>query len=303
MLKILLAFDGSEASLRAAGKIAAMARWWKVDEMCVLNVQPEPSALGEPFAFDAQQRAQALARAAGEQVLTAALALFKDTSHSATSAVELGDAATVIAAQAESRNSTFIALGSHGAGALIGFPIGSVTTKVLRLARRSVLVVPALQATDSSAYGPPQRPVRILLPVDGSPGSLAAVRQAISLVPCFVAAPEIHLLAVYDRTPLSVEIGAMASAKALSDYERGRFDAALEPARQVLAGTKLALTEHTAIGAPAQHIQEAIAAARCDIVCIATRGQSTLRSLVLGSTTAKLLHVSTVPVLVVPPSA
>jgi len=298
VLKVVFGFDGSQASLSVASKIGAMASWWKVDELCALNVQPQPKGLGEPLPFELQQRAETLARSAGDQLLESALAVLGPRYSSVTSAVVFGDAATRIAEEAESSGNVLIALGSHGAGALFGYPIGSVTHKVLHISARPVLVMPALR-DDTSAHGPPQRPVRILIAVDGSPDSLAAVRQAVQLMPAFVSPPEIHLVAVYDKSPMDVEIGAMLSAKALSDYEREYFEAAIKPARGLLAGTRLAVTEHTLIGTPALRIQELASSQRCDIVCIGTRGQGRLRGLILGSTTAKLLHTAGVPLLVV----
>jgi nucleotide-binding universal stress UspA family protein len=38
---------------------------------------------------------------------------------------------------------------------------------------------------------------------------------------------------------------------------------------------------------------------RCDLVCIGTRGHSELGKAILGSTAAKVVHISDVPVLLV----
>lgn len=299
MLDILLAVDGSEASLRATAKLAEMANWWKVRHFHLLNVQPEPPAFAEPLPYAIQQQAEALARAAGERTLDAARVVLK-LLPPPTSAVESGDPATVIARTAEQRDSTIIALGHHGAGALASFLMGPVTTRVLHLTSRLVLVIPSAHLRAASAYGPPRRPVRILMPVDGSAGAVAALRQVVRLAQSFVEFPEIHLLAVYHGTPLDVEIGAMVSEKAVTDHERLRFEAALEPARSVLAEAKLTATEHTAIGPPAHRIHAAVSSLGCDLVCVGMRGTGTVRNLVPGSAVAKLLHLAEVPVLVVP---
>ena len=300
MLKILFADDGSEASLRAARRLSAMAQWWTVDEMCVVNVQPAPSGLGEPFSFELEQRAEGLARMLGTGVVDASLELFRGRYASVTSSVVLGDAAVEIVSTAAQRESTLIAVGSHGASSPIGFPIGSVTMKVLHLAGCGVLVFPAHQTAASSPYGPPQRPLRILLPVDGSAGSLAAVREVVRVAPSFTAPPEIHLLTVYDRTPLDEEIGAMVSADALADYERNHLEEALRPARGLLASTVLRVIEHTEMGPTALRIQSVAQDQACDMVCIGMHGHGTLRDKLLGSTTSKLLHVSALPILAVP---
>ncbi|MGH8802651.1 MAG: universal stress protein, partial [Casimicrobiaceae bacterium] len=131
MLNVLLAVDDSEASRRAAAKIAEMGSWWKADRLDLLNVQPDQAGFGEPLPYAIQQKAEALARAAGARVLEAARAAMTNVSPAAGGVVELGDPATQIAEAAGRLDSTLIALGFHGAGALEALVMGSVTTKVL----------------------------------------------------------------------------------------------------------------------------------------------------------------------------
>lgn len=300
MLNVLLAVDDSEASRRAAAKVAEMGGWWKADRLDLLNVQPDQSGFGEPLPYAIQQKAEALARAAGERVLEAARGAMTKVPPVAGGTVELGDPATQIAGAAERLDSTLIVVGFHGAGALEALFMGSVTTKVLHLTRRPVLVIPSSRLKVTSAYGPPQRPVKILMPVDGSPGALAAVRVLVGIAGSFRTAPEIHLIAVYHRTPIDVALEGMVSGKTIADHTRQQFEASLQPARDVLAEANLSVTEHTAVGLPVQQIHAAISAQGCDLAFIGTRGMGAVRNLVLGSTTAKLLRGAEVPVLVVP---
>ena len=141
------------------------------------------------------------------------------------------------------------------------------------------------------------------MPVDGSAGAAEAVREIVRIASWFRDAPEIHLLAVYEGTPLDVEIAAMLDAQAVSAYQHKQLEAALAPAREALAGTALSVVEHTAIGSPVEAIRATVAATRCDLVCMGTRGMGAVRNLILGSTTAKALRTVDVPVLVVPPAA
>jgi len=300
MLKLLFGFDGSPASRIAAGRLAAMSEWWKVDEMCVVNVQPAPLALDEQFDFEVHQNAEALARGVGTRIVDEAVALFRERLPSVSGNVSLGDVATSIVAEAEAQQSTLIVLGFRAAHSITPFAIGSVVSKVLHGAPCGVLIVPAAVGPYSFAFDAPRGPVRVLLPVDGSPGALAAVNEVVRLAPSFFAPPEIHLLTVYDRTTLEVGVAAMATEKAVADYELEVFEAALQPARDALAGARLDITEHTAIGSPVSRIKHIIEKTRCDIVCVGKRAHTSLHEAVAGSTSSKLLHVSPVPVIVVP---
>lgn len=303
MPKILFAVDGSEASLRAARGLAEILSWWKATEVELLNIQPEPFVLSELVPHLLRERAESRVREVGERALATAHTLLRDVATRCATTVLSGDAATAIARAAATLDCAIIAVGSHGAGAVGGLVTGSVTTKVIHVGARPVLVIPSAQPRARSAYGPPQRAARILVPVDGSAGAMAALQEVLRIASWFRDAPEVHLLAVYEGTPLDVEIAAMVSAQALREHQQKQFEAALLPARGALAGTAFEAIEHTAIGPPAEEIRATVEAHRCDLVCLGTRGMGAVRNLILGSTAAKVLRAVDVPVLVVPPAA
>ena len=303
MPKILFAVDGSEASLRAARGLAELLSWWKATEVEVLNVQPKPFILNELVPHLLRERAESRAREEGERALAMADTLLRDVATRCATTVLFGDAATAIARAAVTLDCAIIAMGSHGAGAVESFVTGSVTTKVIHVSSRPVLVIPSSQPRPRSAYGPPHRAARVLVPVDGSAGATAALQEVVRSASWFRDVPEVHLLAVYEGTALDVEIAAMVSAEALREHQQKRFEAALLPARGALAGTAFEVIEHTAIGPPAEEIRATVEAHRCDLVCLGTRGMGAVSSLILGSTAVKVLRAVDVPVLVVPPAA
>jgi nucleotide-binding universal stress UspA family protein len=55
------------------------------------------------------------------------------------------------------------------------------------------------------------------------------------------------------------------------------------------------------IGAVAHAIAEAAADGEADLIVVGTRGHTALSGLLLGSVSLRLMHISTVPVLAVPP--
>lgn len=303
MRTILFAVDGSEASVRAARELAGILRWWQATNVEILNVQPEPSIVSELVPHALRGRAETRVREEGERAMATADALLREVAARCATTLRFGDAATAIAHAAQMLDCAIIAMGSHGAGAVGGLFTGSVTTKVIHIGSRPVLVIPSAPPRVGSAYGPPQRAARVLVPVDGSAGAMAALREVVRLAPWFRDAPEIHLLAVYEGTPLDVEIAAMVTGEALREYQQRQFEAALRPAREALSGTAFQAVEHTAIGPPVEEIRATVAAQRCDLVCLGTRGMGAVRNLILGSTAAKVLRAVDVPVLVVPPTA
>lgn len=143
----------------------------------------------------------------------------------------------------------------------------------------------------------------MLVPVDGSAGATAAVNEVLRIASWFRDAPEVHLLAVYEGTPLDVEIAAMMGAEARGDHEQKRFEVALLPASKALASIPFKVIEHTAVGPPAEEIRATVDEQRCDLVCLGTRGMGAARNLILGSTTVKVLRAVDVPILAVPPPA
>jgi nucleotide-binding universal stress UspA family protein len=303
MANILLAVDGSEASLRAARGLAGVLGWWNGADVEVLNVQPEPSLLAELVPHALRDRAEARMRQEGERALETVGKLLEDAGARLVSTVRFGDPAVAISKAAEALDGAIVAMGSHGAGVIGSMLTGSVTNKVIHLGPRPVLVIPSDQPLTGSAYGPPQRAVRVLVPVDGSVGAAAALREVLRVVPWFRERPEIHLLTAYEGTPLDVEIAAMLSADTLSRHQQQWFEAALRPAREMLAGAGFQAFEHTAVGPPAEAIRATVAAERCDIVCVGARGNGAIHRLIPGSTAAKALRAIDVPVLVVPPAS
>ena len=181
MPKILFAVDGSEASLRAARGLAGILRWWKATDVEVLNVQPESFIFSELVPLSLRERAESRVREEGERALAMAHALLRGAAAGCATTVRFGDAATAIAHAAEMLDCVMIAMGSHGAGAVGSLVTGSVTTKVIHVGFRPVLVIPSARPQAGSAYGPSHRAARLLVPVDGSAGATAAMREVLRL--------------------------------------------------------------------------------------------------------------------------
>lgn len=303
MPKILLAIDGSQHALHTVATLAQLAEGWRQIDLHVLNVQAQPPLYGEVVAYLPPEKTESYARAAGHLALADSLGLLKGTSIPYSSEVRLGDTATTIVASAQSLGCALIVIGSRGTGAIAGMLMGSAVTKVIHLSAVPVLVIPSTTAAMGDQQTRTREGTKILLPVDGSAGALAAVREVIRIASWFKVAPEIHLLAIYDRTPLDVQLAAMVSSDQIHQYQVKQFAAVFKQVRDVLSGVDLKVVEHTAIGQPAEEIRLIAKSYHCGLICMGSRGMGAVRNIVLGSVVNKLLHAADVPVLVVPPIA
>lgn len=138
----------------------------------------------------------------------------------------------------------------------------------------------------------------ILLPVDGSEGSSRAARHVASLAR-LVPDLAVHLVNVQPPGD-DWMVRRMLKQEELATLEREWGDSALAPARAVLHGAGLCITEHIIQG---EEIAASIAAlARdlgCDQIIMGSHGRTALGGLLLGSVATKVLHLTQIPVTLV----
>lgn len=135
--KILLAFDGSEHSLRAAQKAMMLANCMQAELRVVVAHEPIPSYLGDPYF---------------QQVITARLDASRKVMEQAKDALkgyegELhteildGEVAEAVLNVADIRKSDLIVMGSRGLGTFSKMLLGSQSNKVLQHAKCPVMIV------------------------------------------------------------------------------------------------------------------------------------------------------------------
>src|SRR3546814_15173291 len=91
--------------------------------------------------------------------------------------------------------------------------------------------------------------MRILVPVDGSDSSLAAVRFVIAKLASAGTPQEIHLLTVQPQLPTA---SRFVDAGVLRDYRQEEGAKDLAAARQLLDNAGVVYTSHTAVGDTAE---------------------------------------------------
>lgn len=141
--------------------------------------------------------------------------------------------------------------------------------------------------------------IKILLAVDGSEGALRATRHLVKSAAWYKQTPEVHLIAAHLAVPMAGRAQAALGSGALEHYYTEEREMALKDAREVLKLAGIAFTEHGGIGEPAEIIVKLAHDQGCDLIYMGTRGLGAVKSLLLGSTTQKVLHLAATPVVLV----
>jgi len=136
----------------------------------------------------------------------------------------------------------------------------------------------------------------LLLPCDGTPNAMIAVRHAVQ---SFRAGnvQMVHLLNV--QSPFSAYVTRYTHRDMRSDFHRERADEALAQARQLLDSNGVPHHVHTEVGDKVRCIADAARRLNCDRILIATARKSALVRAVENSLTNRLLENSSVPVEVI----
>ncbi len=140
MLKVLVAVDGSENSLRTVDYLLMLARNSREPfEAHVLNVQP-PVTFGDIKKFIGHDALNRYYHDEGERALAGARSRLAAANVAHTFHIAVGPVAETVVQYAREHGCTQIVLGTHGLGALSGL-LGSVAMKVLHLADVPVTLV------------------------------------------------------------------------------------------------------------------------------------------------------------------
>ena len=138
---------------------------------------------------------------------------------------------------------------------------------------------------------------KILVPVDGSEGAAKAAHFAAEIARAVSA--EVVLFHVYD-VPSVAAMGLTAMSK--DDFERAQDEVALgsqEAGERAIAGIEVKTTRARALGDPATEIITYADVNHVDLIVMGRRGLSTMKGLLLGSVSERVLSHAPCPVTVV----
>jgi len=141
--------------------------------------------------------------------------------------------------------------------------------------------------------------MKILVAVDGSKHSLAAVQCVIDHADWYRDKPGVELLTVHLPVPSLHGMSSVIASQHYERYYREEGDGRLAAARAKLDAAEIPYRSHIMVGPVAESIVEKALDAGCDLICIGSRGLGDLGRALLGSTATKVLHLSSLPVLLV----
>ena len=137
----------------------------------------------------------------------------------------------------------------------------------------------------------------VCISTDGSDAADAALDVAISIAAAHDAT--LHVLNVADTNQPSLARIEGRVQDVLEEAGKEIVEKAATTARNVGVDVTTAVVQ----GGPSRTIREYVDDREVDLVVMGTRGQRTVERIILGSVTERVLRVSAVPVLVVPPGS
>ena len=141
--------------------------------------------------------------------------------------------------------------------------------------------------------------MKFLVPVDGSPASIRAVKLAIDQAKA-VAGTSIVVVNVQNLATLGLAEGAGIMPLAWIEQEEERAgDEALQEAATVFREAEVTYVTRSERGAVAATIDRVAREEHVTHIIMGTRGLGGVRGLLLGSVTTQLLHLADVPVTLV----
>jgi nucleotide-binding universal stress UspA family protein len=141
--------------------------------------------------------------------------------------------------------------------------------------------------------------MKILIAVDGSKSSLDAVACVIDHANWYREKPQVELVTVHLPVPKLPGMGMAVGKAQIERYYEEEGQQTLAAAKKKLAAARIKYQARVLVGDVAESIVKQAKSARCDLICIGTRGMSALGKVLVGSTATKVLHISDIPVLLV----
>jgi nucleotide-binding universal stress UspA family protein len=240
----------------------------------------------------------------------------------------IGLPAQYLIAVTESQDCDLVVLCSHGRTGLTRWALGSVAHSLVHQSAVPVLVLRQENVLSLSSNREQPRPLRTLVPLDGSPLAEAALSPAAHLTAALATPAQgaLHLVQVVKPFPTTTEEGFVSELNAEAvQRAKGYLATAAERVQSTVKDLKLAVTssvelgtdvastlvslaEHGSKGMPHDESGAICLGGRfgrgigpCDLIAISTHGRGGLERWVMGSVTDRVLNTTRLPILTVRP--
>lgn len=138
--------------------------------------------------------------------------------------------------------------------------------------------------------------MRILMPIDGSGFSKAAVSFVASRTTLAQSNPEIELLNI--QYPVPVRAARALGTATVHSYYESEAEKVLKPAMATLKRADLCARARFVVGTVADQLSAAIMDDSADLIVMGSHGRTGLKKLLFGSVTNTVIALSTTPLLV-----
>jgi nucleotide-binding universal stress UspA family protein len=298
-MKILCATDFSEPAAEASRVAARLARRLG-DELLLVHAWTSPFALYREVIMDPKVVQERLVEQSGRALERAATNLRDEGVPVETRLVESADAAEAVTAVAKEVDARLIVVGAQRGHRATRLFIGSAAERTMLLADRPVLVVHP-GSDGLRAWAENRRPLQLVVGLDRSPASLAAVgwvRTLRALGPC-----DVTFVHAYWPIEQYARLGVHGAVDlAASDSETERVLAReLGPLYADLPGSgKVELRLRPVWGSPAEPILDEAKVASADLLVLGTNQKRAMARLWAGATVQPTVRLAQLPVLCVP---
>jgi len=273
-MKILLSVDDDPALGDVLGSLDWSVELSKWSEILVVHVVPQNPLLLVGADAPRARRGETLMERVGERLSHLPVRV--------TRVLAKGDPAQEIVRMADSTGAELIVLGAWGERR--DFLMGSVSQRVVALAPTDVLVVRGRDGTEEGRKR--ERSFRALVAVDGSLGSEAGIDAFSRKLRARSAS--IRVVHVLEAAPTLWEAGReQASFLELLDTRAAEV---LSWAKEALERRGLQAEGEWRRGNPAAQILEAARESGSDVIVVGSRGHSTIREMMLGGITHRVLR-------------
>lgn len=196
------------------------------------------------------------------------------------------------------RKADLVVMTTHGRTGLSRFFLGSVADRLVRELHCPILLLPP----ESAQVPEPGAAWRVLIPVDGSTLAASMIARATAILPQD-ASLELVRVVILPAMPLPPEALSAVPSELLDEelFLAGRY---LEDVAATLrARGRVVRTRVLSHWNPAQAIAEYAEERHCDLIALATRGETGVQRALLGSVADKIIRSARLPVLVWNPPA
>ncbi len=313
--RILLPLDGSvsaEEALPVAARIVKASR----GSIHLLTVVRSPIDVAEEYDFDpllSEQRIETETTVATDYLRTIATLPVLDRIQ-ITTEVAHGLPAQYILAAASLGGIDLTVLSSHGRTGFTRWVLGSVAHTLAHESTVPILVLHENETASLIAHTDDARPLRVLVPLDGSPIAEAAIEPAAQLAASLADRGELHLTQVVKPLRTSTKESLESSLNAeLRARPSTYLNQAAERWQAMAKELGISISWSVALEAdvvsallsqaePGEQGQGTAGSLGCDLIAISTHGRHGLERWVMGSVTNRLLNTTKLPLLIVRPS-